>query len=92
MSEVSVKTAIYGALAGGNENSAQAADVTSALQNCINATDAIVRINNDNMGGDPSPGNGKHFGAIIMRDGGTYYYACAEGQKVDFKHGGIPAY
>lgn len=90
MSDITVECAIYGALAKGNENDAQAADVTSALQNCINSMDAIVTINNDNMGGDPSSGNGKHFGAKVTRGGGTYYYACAEGQRIDFKHGGIP--
>lgn len=91
MSEVTVECAIYGALAGGHENQAQAADVTSALQNSINSMDALVNINNDNMRGDPCPGSDKHFGAKITRDGGTYYYACAEGQTIDFKRGGTPA-
>jgi len=91
MSEITVQSAVYGALAGGNENSAQAANVLSALQNAINSMDAIVTINNENMGGDPSPGNQKHFGATITRDGGTFYYACQEGQTIDFQHGGTSA-
>jgi hypothetical protein len=91
MSGITVISAVYGALAGGNENSAQAANVMSPLQNCINSMDAIVNINNQNMGGDPCPNYTKHFGAIINRDGGTYYYACQEGQTVDFQHGGTPA-
>ncbi len=91
MSGVTVESAVYGALAHGDENSAQASDVKSALQNAINSMDSIVVINNDNMGVDPSPGNTKHFGATITRDGGTFYYACQEGQKVDFQHGGTPS-
>lgn len=90
MSGITVQYAVYGALAGGNENNAQATDVTSALQNAINSMDGVVKINNANMDGDPSPGNGKHFGAAITRDGGKFYYACAENQTIDFHHGGLP--
>lgn len=40
------------------------------------------------MGVDPCPGQGKHFGAIVVgQDGVTRYFACAEGQTVDFNHG-----
>lgn len=88
MSGVTVEFAAYGALAGGNENKAQAANVMAQLQNAINSMDCIVKINNDNLGGDPSPGNQKHLGAQITRKGGTYYYACVEGQTIDFTHGG----
>lgn len=98
MSEITVRYAVYGALAKGNENDAQAADVTSALQNAINdpkSDGGIVTINNASMGGDPSKGNGKgngkHFGAAISRDGGMFYFACAEGQTIAFQHGGRPA-
>ena len=92
MSEITVKCAVYGALAGGNENRAQASDVTLALQKAIDSMDGIVKINNDNMGVDPCPKRSKHFGAVITRCDSTklYYYACGEGQTVDFKHGGQP--
>ena len=91
MSEIRVQFAVYGALARGNENESQAKSVTSILQNLINSNDGIVTINNETMNRDPSPGNGKHFGAELIRDGGTYYFACAEGQTIDFLHGGSPA-
>lgn len=91
MSNITVNFAVYGALAGGNENLSQAKNVTSIIQNLINAQEGIVAINNDTMGSDPSPGNTKHFGAELIRDGGTYNFACQEGQTIDFLHGGSPA-
>lgn len=88
MANVKVIYAVYGALHKGNENDAKAALVTTALQQQIDANDGIVTIDNTSMGGDPSQGDGKHFGALIERDGQQLAYACAEGQTVDFMHHG----
>ena len=81
-----VNFAAYGALAGGNENNTQANIVTGALQNLLPPdSSGVVTINNSNMGGDPSPGNTKHFGAIVVVNGGApQAFACQEGQTIDF--------
>ena len=42
MSGVTVESAVYGALAHGDENSAQASDVKSALQNPINSMELYL--------------------------------------------------
>jgi hypothetical protein len=81
-----VKYAVYGALADNNENLSQAVDVSSALQTAIDTTQGIVTINNDSMGGDPSPGIKKYFGANVALDGVSRYFACIEGQTIDFFH------
>jgi hypothetical protein len=86
MSTLIVKFAVYGALAGGNENQSQAIDVTKALQTAIDNNQGIVRIDSTNMGKDPSVGNGKHFAAIVAQDGENHYFACDEGQTIDFYH------
>ena len=90
MNEITVEFAVYGALKNGDENDCRAADVKTLLQKLIDSQEGIVTIDNSTMGGDPCPGNGKHFGAQITRSDGTYYYACQEGQKIDFCHGGWP--
>ena len=80
-----VQFAVYGALAGGNENNTQANIVTNALQNQLNSNpNGVVAINNTTMGGDPSPGNTKHFGAIVAVNGQPLPFACQEGQTIDF--------
>jgi hypothetical protein len=38
------------------------------------------------MGGDPCNGKTKAFGAIVALDGENLYFACLEGQTVDFFH------
>ena len=91
MSGITVQFAVYGALAGGDENQARGVNVTSIVKSLIASQDGIVNINNTSMNGDPSLGDQKHFGATVTRDGGTYYFACAEGQTIDFHHGGSPA-
>ena len=88
---ITVNFAVYGALANGNENQAEAKSVTSILQNLINSKDAIVKIDNKSFNGDPAPGWTKHFGAEIVRNGNTLHFACQEDQTIDFKHGGTPA-
>ena len=40
MAALTVQYAVYGALADGNENNSQAADVSAALQTSINASQA----------------------------------------------------
>jgi hypothetical protein len=77
-------------LKDGNENDSEAKSVTSILQKLIDK-DSVVQIDNDTMDGDPCPGYTKHFGAQLTRDGGTFYFACQEGQTIDFCHGGRPA-
>jgi len=86
MASLIVKFAVYGALAGGNENRSQAADVRTALQTAIDGNQGIVLIGNASLGGDPSPGNQKHFGAIVSLDSVDRYFACQEGQTIDFYH------
>ena len=88
LATLTVKFAVYGALDKGNENRSQAANVQNALQGAINANQGIVTINNTTMGGDPSHGNVKHFGAIVTLDSVDRYFACQEGQTVDFYHTG----
>ncbi len=81
----SVQCAAYGALAGGNPDNTQAAIVTTTLQNLLNANNnGVIAINNTTMGGDPSPGNLKHFGAVVTVNGTTQAFACQEGQTIDF--------
>jgi hypothetical protein len=83
-----VRFAVYGALAGGNSSNAQAADVTAVLQTYFNRTgSAAFDVNAQNLG-DPSPGNKKHFGAIVSRGGRDFLFACQEGQQIDFAEGG----
>jgi hypothetical protein len=82
-----VKHAIYGALVGGEDYKGKAFDVTASLQNLINGKSGVVPINNSSFG-DPAPGNGKHFGAVVTRDGTDCLFACQENQTIDFNHGG----
>ncbi len=86
MSDLTVNFAVYGALAGGNENSTQAIDVTKALQAALNVSQGIVNINNATMGQDPSPNNPKNFAALVTHNGVAQPFACAENQTVDFYH------
>jgi hypothetical protein len=84
-----VRNAIYGALVGGQPNGAQALDVSVALQQLINAQGGVVTIDNASFG-DPAPGNAKHFGALVNRDKQNLYFACKEGQQIDFNAAGTP--
>lgn len=86
MSALTVNFAVYGALADGNENSTQAIDVTSVLQEAINSSQGIVKIDNATMGQDPSKGNDKQFAASVSLDNVPQSYACKEGQTIDFYH------
>jgi hypothetical protein len=82
-----VKFAVYGALPGGNESEAQAFDVTSHLQALLNKGPVITA--NNTFFSDPSPGNLKHFAAVVTRGGKDFHFACAEGQNIDFRSGGF---
>ncbi|ASS48853.1 MAG: hypothetical protein A3D31_06065 [Candidatus Fluviicola riflensis] len=86
MSNFAVKFATYGALSGGNENQTQAVNVAVQLQKALDANDGIVNISNATLGPDPSKGNKKHFGALVTVNGADHYFACEEGQTIDFYH------
>lgn len=84
---ITVKFAVYGALPGGASNKAQAFDITRNLQDLINRNGGIVACNNSSFG-DPSSGNLKHFGALVLRSDGPAFFACEENQTIDFNRGG----
>ena len=85
---LTVRFAVYGALPGGNESDAQALDVSSIVQAVINESGGPVTISNATFGTDPSPGNDKHFAAVVNRGGIDLYFACDENQVIDFRQGG----
>lgn len=82
-SDIKVRYATYGALVNGT---VEAFEVREALQEAIDRN-PIVTCNN-NILGDPSPGNTKHFSAVVTRKNVNYYYACQEGQTINFAQGG----
>lgn len=88
MSVFSVKFAVYGALAGGDQQKTQAINVADAVQQQLNTTSyqGVLSINNTTMGQDPSPGSLKHFGALVTVNGKDMYFACQESQTIDFNH------
>lgn len=89
MVNVQVKFAVYGGLRDGNQDQTEAADVGNQLQVAFdNNPGAIVAINNDTFNVDPAPNVVKHFGAIVTVDGTDYYFACQEGQTVNFLESG----
>ena len=90
---LTVKFAVYGALPGGNRSAAQATDVSALLQANLDQKSPIVVCGNDAFAVDASPGNRKHFAAVVNRFGldGTrrdFAFACAEGQTINFQNGG----
>lgn len=88
MTNIQVKDAVYGAFIKGASNECQSMDASIALQKAIDANEGIVRIDTQHLGFDPSPGNWKHLVAVVNRKDGNFYYACKEGQTVDFNRGG----
>lgn len=86
---ITVKHAVYGALVDGFATFAQALDVTRILQETINHLGAEV-VCGDAIFGDVASGYSKHFGAVVTRSGNSkpYFYACAEGQTINFAEGG----
>jgi hypothetical protein len=86
--QIKVKQAVFGALKGGDPLADRAADVAGMLQALINySNDGSVLISHETLG-DPDPGELKHFAATVERGGKDYYYACQEGQTINFKKGG----
>ncbi len=85
MANFDVGYAVYGALHNGDPNFAEGFNVTSQLSSVLNApgSTGIVQCGN-NIFGDPSFQYQKHFGALVN----NRYFACAEGQTIDFNHGG----
>jgi hypothetical protein len=86
---MTVKFAVYGALPGGSSNEAVANDVTSVVQWMLNRSGGPVLCSNASFG-DPAVGNEKHFAAVVNRGGVDHYFACQEGQTIDFSQGGNP--
>jgi hypothetical protein len=82
-----VQFAVYGALNNGNQDWTQAVDVSQTLASLLNTSgsNGIVALNNTTMGGDPSPGNAKHFAAVVTYNNVPGWYACWENQSIDFK-------
>ncbi|HEU0300793.1 MAG TPA: hypothetical protein VFR37_15130 [Longimicrobium sp.] len=80
-----VVAASYGALVNGDENQSAAFDVTVKLQGLLDhLSNGVVTINNTMMGGDPAPGNTKHFGAVLDVNGTRVAFACQEDQTINF--------
>jgi hypothetical protein len=86
--DFAVRFAIYGALRGGNPETAVAYDVTERLQYEIDQSRSKQVKANSEIFDDPSPGTKKQFGAIINRDGTDFLFACEEGQMINFAGGG----
>jgi len=82
---IEARFAVWGALANGNPDSAEAADVTGKLQQFFNEGVTLVTINDDNFG-DPAVGFQKHFAATVNNNGRVSHYACQEGQTINFAH------
>jgi hypothetical protein len=77
--------AVWGALANGSPNEAEAADVGGKLQQLFNAGETLITINDSNFG-DPAVGFTKHFAATVNNNGRVSHYACQEGQTINFAH------
>jgi|HubBroStandDraft_6_1064221.scaffolds.fasta_scaffold364819_1 hypothetical protein len=77
--------AAWGALANGDPNNAQAADVRDTLQQFFNDGATTLAIGDDNFG-DPARGFTKHFAATVNNNGRVSHYAFQEGQTINFEH------
>jgi len=82
-----VVMAVYGALAHGQQNAAEAFDRKDQLQTLIDNGSGVVKCDGDAFG-DPAQGFAKHFAAIVNRDDVNFFFACEEGQTIDFNSGG----
>jgi hypothetical protein len=80
---IEAQFAVWGALANGSANDAEAADVAAKLQQFFNEGVTLVTINDDNFG-DPAVGFTKHFAATVNDNGRVSHYACEEGQTINF--------
>ncbi|HTW70791.1 MAG TPA: hypothetical protein VME47_12950 [Acetobacteraceae bacterium] len=75
--------AVWGALANGSPTNALAENVTGKLQQFFNDGVTTITINDANFN-DPAVGFTKHFGAMVDRGDHVSYYACQEGQTINF--------
>jgi hypothetical protein len=80
---IEAQFAVWGALANGDPNNAQAADVRGKLQQLFSDGATTITINDDNFG-DPAYGFVKHFAATVDNNGRVSHYACQEGQTINF--------
>ncbi len=78
---IEARFAVWGALANGDPNNAQAADVGRRLQQLFNDGVTTIAIDDDNFG-DPAYGFKKHFAATVDHNGRLSHYACEEGQTI----------
>jgi hypothetical protein len=85
-SALKVQFAAFGALAG-SSTQPQAADVSGVLQEQLYLKQGVVQISTQTLG-DPAPNSVKHFAALVERGGTPCYFACQEGQTIDFNQGG----
>jgi hypothetical protein len=85
---ITVKHAVFGGYSGppGTQKPGSR-DVTGLLQQLINQGNGEVHITPANLS-DPAPGVVKHFAATVERNKQDYYYACQEGEKINFNIGG----
>jgi hypothetical protein len=84
MYPIIVKFACYGGVASDTPTQCHTANVQKQLQVLIDKGIYPIEISNQTMGGDPCPGNHKHFGALISQAGEERFYSCGEGQSLDF--------
>lgn len=82
-----VHMANYGGLPGGNMLDMRVSDVRNVIAGFLfdeSNQGQALKIDNDNMGGDPAPYAPKQFVACIDFEGQTYAFACKEGESVTF--------
>lgn len=89
MSDYKVKFAVWGAIPNGDAKKDEAGDISEMLQAILNSRGSVVKFTTDNFH-DTAKGHEKHFAGIVARDGADHYFACAEGQSIDFSSGGNP--
>ncbi len=82
-----MKFAVYGALGYDDLSYGHAFDVTAGLQAALNDNGSVVVCGNA-LFGDPNYNNTKHFAAVVNRGGTDFYFACQEGQTINFAKGG----
>jgi len=79
--------AVYGALHGNKSARERCFEVSAILQGLLANNSGTVTINNTSFGGDPAPFAVKHFAAMVKDGANTTYYACQEGQTINFGTG-----
>jgi len=86
MNNIKVIRAQYGTFDENNSNKWQTTDVTQTLQKVINTSGGYVEIDNNTMETNSPSNNTKHFAAIIEHNSTPYFFACSEGQTVNFNN------